>query len=83
MRPRDDGRTFCNANKPVRWWLPAIGFAVLLAGWEIAALATQPLLVPSPWRTLRTAYDLLADGILLQSTVVSSAAFSAAGCWAP
>lgn len=53
--------------------LPLTGFVLLALLWEGAALVSQPLLVPSPQQTVQTAYDLLQDGTLLPSMVVSLA----------
>src|SRR5262249_52470129 len=51
--------------------LALVGFALLILAWEIAALISQPILVPPPWQTLETAYELLRDGILIKSIFVS------------
>lgn len=55
----------------MRVTLSVAGFALFIAGWQIAALMSHPLLVPSPVLTLQTAIDLLEDGILLHSMAVS------------
>lgn len=49
-----------------------LGFVAFLAAWEaIAAIMAQPILVPSPQQTVFTTYDLLRDGILLNSMIAS------------
>jgi NitT/TauT family transport system permease protein len=55
----------------VRLTLNLAGFVLIITSWQIAAMLLHPLLLPSPLLTLRTAVDLLRDGILLQSMAVS------------
>ncbi len=56
-------------------WKGAVGIALLLAMWHLAAVRYDSVLVPTPMQVLRSGWELLADGPLVTHIGTSLARF--------
>lgn len=56
-------------------WKGAVGIALLLAIWHLAAVRYNSVLVPTPVQVLRSCWELLADGTLVAHIATSLSRF--------